>query len=216
MSAQTTLRDVKRRTMQLMNYEDGLWDLLLGIIFVLLAVYPITRALLGPAWNLTLFLALLALLVGGQSLARRLFSAPRLGYARSRRSPALKLLLIVTIILVLVTVGLVVLTLTHAGWLPNLSLPSGPAWLREYSVDIVVMLLLIGLFSVMGYLFGVARLYLYGWLLGTGNLASTMLSREGQNTLNAPLAVAAGIIIVIGLALLVRFVRRYPIRVEEA
>lgn len=216
MSEPTNLRDVQRRTIQLMNYEDGLWDLLLGMVFMMLAVYPITRELLGPVWNLALFLALLTLLVGIQVLARHFFSGPRLGYVRSRRSPALKFVLIITIALVLLTVGLVILTLVNPGWIPNMSFRSGPTWLRAYSVDIAVMLTMIGLFSVMGYLFGVPRLYLYGWLIGGGNLASTVMKQEGAITFNLPLAIAAGIILIIGLVLLVRFIRRYPIQVEEA
>ncbi len=53
-------RQVQKRTVRLLSYEDGLWDLLLGTVFLLLAIYPITRARLGPAWNLALFVGLLA------------------------------------------------------------------------------------------------------------------------------------------------------------
>ena len=48
MSDQINLRDVQKRTMQMMNYEDGLWDMLLGALFLMLSIYPITREKLGP------------------------------------------------------------------------------------------------------------------------------------------------------------------------
>ena len=64
--------------------------LLLGIIFMFLAIYPVTRELLGPVWNLVLFLGVLALLVVAQLLLRRYVSGPRIGYAEPRRSPKLR------------------------------------------------------------------------------------------------------------------------------
>ena len=71
MSKTTDLRQIQRRTHQLMSFEDGLWDLLLGSIFMFLAIYPVTRELLGPVWNLVLFLSVLALLVVGQLVVQR-------------------------------------------------------------------------------------------------------------------------------------------------
>ena len=59
MSDITDFNRIQRRVIQMTSFEDGLWDLLLGTIFMLLAVYPITRELLGPVWNLVLFLVLL-------------------------------------------------------------------------------------------------------------------------------------------------------------
>jgi hypothetical protein len=73
--------------MQLLNYEDGLWDILLGLVFLQLSLYPVTRRLLGPVWNLVLFLAVLAILVVGLTVVRRLVSVPRLGRVRMRRTP---------------------------------------------------------------------------------------------------------------------------------
>ena len=216
MSDLPSLRDAQKRTLQLMNYEDGLWDLLLGIIFMMLAVYPITRSLLGPIWNLALFLGLMLLAVIGQLIVRWRFSTPRLGYVVTRRSPALKLTLAITILLVAITFGAVMLTLLSPGRLPNLSPSSAPAWLRAYLVDILALLVIVGLFSAMGYVFGVPRLYFYGWLLGGSNLISVIVNRGAPEGFNIPLGIAAGVILLIGLSLLVRFVRRYPTQAAEA
>ena len=216
MSDLPSLRDAQKRTLRLMNYEDGLWDLLLGIIFMMLAVYPITRSLLGPIWNLALFLGLMLLAVIGQLIVRWRFSTPRLGYVVTRRSPALKLTLAITILLVALTFGAVMLTLLSPGRLPNLSPSSAPAWLRAYLVDILALLVIVGLFSAMGYVFGVPRLYFYGWLLGGSNLISVIVNRGAPEGFNIPLGIAAGVILLIGLSLLVRFVRRYPTQAAEA
>ena len=216
MSDTPSLSEVQRRTVRLLSYEDGLWDLLLGTIFMLLAVYPITRARLGPAWNMVLFVGLLLLATGVFSVLRRKISAPRLGYVKARHTPALKGMLAVAIALVALTVGLVILTLVKPGWLggpaPEVTLVN----VKSYLVEILVLLALVGLFSAMGYLFGVPRLFLYGWLLGCANLISVILYRGAPAGFNLPLAVAAGVILLIGAYLLVRMLRKYPVQGAEA
>jgi len=216
MSEAINLRDVQRRTKQLSTFEDGLWDLLLGSIFMLLAFYPITRELLGPTWNMAFFLFLLAFLVVGQLVARHFISGPRMGYVQPRRTPQMRLLLIVTVVMFLLTLGLVLLTLFSPGWLSSGSEPSTPSLVRSYGVEWIVVFVMGGIFSVMGYKFGVARLYFYGWMLGLANLASVYMTHTAGWTFLLPAAIAAGIILVIGFTLLLRFLRNYPIRTQEA
>jgi hypothetical protein len=214
MSEITDLRQVQRRIAQLTTFEDGLWDLLLGFIFLLLAVYPVTRELLGPEWNIILFLSLLALMVGAWFLVRYLVSIPRIGYVRSRRSPKLRLLVAITILLVLLTFGLVALTFFSPMLDGTSSTPIKPPSGRNYLVEIIVVFALGALFSAMGYLLGVRRIYFYGWMVGLANLASVYMSHNAGWTFMIPLAIAAVIILIIGFALLVRFLGRYARRDE--
>ena len=216
MNATPNLSEAHKRTVRLLSYEDGLWDLLLGVVFLLLAIYPLTRARLGPAWNLALFVGLLLLATAIFTALRRRISTPRLGYVRARVTPEKKLILAVTIALVGLTAGLVILTLVNPAWLggPAPAVALDNVW--SYQVEILVLLALIVLFSAMGYRFGVPRLYLYGWLLGGANLASVILYRGAPEGFNWPLATAAGIVMLIGAALLVRMLRKYPVRDTEA
>jgi hypothetical protein len=212
MSKTTDLRQIQRRTNQLMNFEDGFWDLLLGCIFMMLALYPVTRELLGPVWNLVLFLIVLALLVAVELLLRRYVSGPRIGYAQPRRSPKLRLVLVFTILMVLITFGLVLVTLLSPESVPSAPVEASAG--RSYLVELIVVLFMGGLFSALGYLYGVTRLYFYGWMLGLANLASVYMVHNAGWTVLIPLAMAAGIILLIGLVLLVRFLRKYPVRAE--
>jgi hypothetical protein len=212
MSKTTDLRQIQRRTNQLMNFEDGFWDLLLGCIFMMLAIYPVTRELLGPVWNLVLFLSVLALLVAAELLLRRYVSGPRIGYAQPRRSPKLRLVLVFTILMVLITFGLVLVTLLSPESVPSAPVEASAG--RSYLVELIVVLFMGGLFSALGYLYGVTRLYFYGWMLGLANLASVYMVHNAGWTVLIPLAMAAGIILLIGLVLLVRFLRKYPVRAE--
>jgi hypothetical protein len=214
MSETTDLRQVQRRVHQLISFEDGLWDLLLGIIFMFLAIYPVTRELLGPVWNLVLNLSLMTLMVVGQLVVRHFVSRPRIGYAQPRRYPKLRLVVAFTVLMVLITFGLVLLTLLSPGFGSSLSGPAQAPPARSYLVEIIVMLVMGALFSALGYLFGVTRMYFYGWMLGLANLASVYMEHNAGWTFLVPMAIAAGIIIIIGCVLLVRFLRKYPVREE--
>jgi hypothetical protein len=214
MSEISDLNQIRRRIIQLTSFEDGFWDLLLGIIFMLLAIYPVTRELLGPVWNLVLFLSLLAVMVVVQLVVRHFVSEPRIGYVRGRRSPKLRLLLIFTVVMVLITFGLVVLTLLSPAPVTSVLAEASPG--RSYVVELIVLLVMGGLFSAMGYMFGVTRLYFYGWMLGLANLASIYMEHNAGWTFQLPLAIAAGIIILIGIVLLLRFLRKYPLRGEAS
>ena len=216
MAQQMTLGAVRRRTLRLINFEDGLWDILLGSVFLMLSLYPVTRSLLGPGFNLLLFVGVLAILIVGQRYARRVFSAPRIGVLKSRRTPARTATLAISAVLVVATVGLVIATLLLPHAISGPRWGALPKWVGDMSVDIIFMLALIGFFSLMAYVLGIPRLYLYGWLVGVGNLASTALQLYAGYTFSLPLAIAAGVIVLVGVALFIRFLRKYQIPTAEA
>ena len=216
MSESYDLHQIQQRTIQLTSFEDGFWDLLLGTTFMSLAIYPVTRALLGPVWNVILFLCVLAFLVVLQLLLRHLVSEPRIGYVRSRRSPKLRLLVIFTALMVLLTFGLLLWTLLGPGSGPTSALQSAVPPARSYLVELLVLFVMGVIFSAMGYLFGVVRMYFYGWMLGLANLASIYMEHNAGWVFQLPMAIAAGIIILIGCVRLVRFLRKYPPRDQGA
>ena len=216
MTEMTDLRKVQQRTHQLITFEDGLWDMLLGFIFLELAVYPVTREWLGPEGNMVLYLGVLGILVVGQLVVRQYVSRPRIGYVRANSSPKVRLLVLFTVAMFLLTLGLVLVTLispTRGSAADNITLPATG---RSYLVELIVVLVEGVIFSVMGYIFGVPRLYLYGWMLGLANLASIYMAHNAGWTFQFPTAAAAGIILAIGFAKLIRFLRRYPVRAEGA
>jgi len=199
----------------MINFEDGLWDILLGLIFLALAVYPVTRELLGPELNVGLFLGVLAILAAGQIVLRHIVSTPRIGYVRPVRSPKLRAVLAFTAVMVLITFGLLLYTLLSPGAEPAPSEIAAGAAGRSYLVEWIMVPVLGLIFSALGYFFGVPRAYAYGWLLGLANLASVYMVHNAGWTFLLPLAIAALIILAIGAALLVRFLGKYAGSVEE-
>lgn len=209
------ISQVKRRNLQLIAFEDGLFDLLLGSVFMTLAVYPVTRELLGPILNFVLYLSWLALLVVGQLLLRHLVSAPRIGYVRLRKTLTMRLLAIITVVMVLVTFGLVLVTLLSPGLESSADVTFTPNPDRSYMVELITLLVLGAFFSILGYLFGVRRLYFYGWMVGLAYLVSVYMEHNAGWVILFPQAIAAGIILVIGFVLLFRFLQNYPLHEEE-
>ena len=63
MSHMLNASDAERRVYRLANFQDGVWDIYLGLMLVVMSVYPLTRSLLGPIWNVVLILALVLGLV---------------------------------------------------------------------------------------------------------------------------------------------------------
>lgn len=213
MAEENSLRAIQQRTMRLMNFEDGLWDIMLGMIFLTLAIYPLTRAALGPVLNLGLFLVVLALLVAGLFGFRRVVSEPRLGRATPRRNFKLRLLLAITAVMVVLTLGLVLLTLfspSEGSEAASKAAEGGRSYLVEWIVVVVIGLI----FSALGHIAGVSRLYFYGWMLGLANLASVYMVHTAGWTILLPLAIAAGVILLTGVVLFVRFIEHFPSRSE--
>ena len=210
------LRKVQQRTQRLLTFEDGLWDMLLGMMFLALALYPVTRAWLGAEVNVVLFLALLGLIVALQLVSRQFISSPRIGYARQSRSPKLRLLVGFTVFMVLLTFGLVALTLLSPEAKSSAAQVTSNPVGRGYLVEFILIFVLGLIFSALGYIFGVARLYAYGWMLGLANLASIYLEHNAGWIFLGPLALAAGIILVIGVARFTRFIQKYPLPEGEA
>lgn len=210
------VREAKKRTVRLLTFQDGLWDILLGMTFLLLSAYPITRELLGPAWNLAVFSLAMGTLLLAAAAARSVLSIPRRGVAKPRPSTTRVITVVFRITLVLALATLVLWTLLATSALPGPPWGMAPTWLHALDVDILVVGLFVLVFSVLARRSGVGRLYLYGWLLGLGNLALTVLDHSAGYTFHFPLAIAAGIIVIVGIGVLLRFLREFPIPKPEA
>jgi hypothetical protein len=215
MDVSLTPAQAHRRLTQLVNYEDGLWDIMLGLVFLALSVFPATREILGPVWNMVLFLIVLAALAAGLGLARRTVSAPRLGRVRMRHTPQKAILSVLLGLTLSATLGLLFVTLRNPQWIADVVGAMLPGWAGDLFVDVIAMAMVVAVFSVMGYLSRVGRLFLYGWLIGLGNLASTALTHYAGVAFNLPLAVASIVIVAIGVVLLARFLRKYPVHTLE-
>jgi MFS family permease len=217
MSQLFTPKNAERKIFQLSIFQDGIWDMQIGGMIMLFSFYPVTRRLLGPGWNLILIFGLLALVLIIGARLKRTVSNPRMGlvkYGKSQKSRLLTMRLIIFgIFLVSSALAIALITQVYRGpsWGPNT-----PEWLQLLSMDIVFGLVVVAIFSLVSGVFQMWRPFIYGLLLGGSLVATGALTVYGGPEFNYPFAIAGGIILVIGLGLMLRFVRTYQIPPEEA
>ncbi|MCA9936335.1 MAG: hypothetical protein KC415_20520 [Anaerolineales bacterium] len=213
MSQQIGLKEAERNVFKLATFQDGWWDILFGGELILLSFYALLRQQLGPVGNLLLFFAVLGVLITAVYLTKRFIVTPRLGWVklgpnrnvRIGRITGTALLVATLIFFVLIVTN----TISEPGW------AGAPDWIRAYDVDIIFTLIIIAFFHLLAYLYHVPRLNLYGWLMGLGNLGSTILEHETGSLFHWPMLLAGSIVLLTGAALFMCFLRDYPIPTEE-
>ena len=215
MSRQINLKEAERSVFRLAAFHDGWWDILLGGELILLSAYPVFRAMLGPTWNLVLFFGGLALLLIVIYAVKKFVITPRLGTVKfgPAQNALLRKVMAATSLLVLATFAFLLIVSRRGSAEPSWA--GAPQWVRDFGFDIFFALLIVGFFSLLAYALGVARLHLYGWLMGLGNLFSNILDAYAGMTFHWPMFVAGSVIVLIGATLFARFLRHYPVAIAE-
>jgi hypothetical protein len=202
MAAEFNLTELERKAW-VSTFEDGLFDMTLGGIAILVALGPVADRLGAPSWSRFIFYAVmlgwpLVVMVGG----KRLITLPRVGMARfmavRRRRMAGARVVVATA--VCLTGGLLGLMLAFGGS------PGALAPLLPFVPGALVL----AVFSLIAWFHQLRRLYVYAVAVAAGFLALEL----GIGP--APL-LATGVVMVLGgAALVARFVRTYPVAAAEA
>ena len=216
MSQLFTPKNAERKIFRLAIFQDGIWDIQIGGMIILFSFYPVTRRLMGPGWNLILIFGLLAILLFIGATLKRTVSTPRMGLVKYGKSQKTKLrtmqLIIFAIFLTSSALAIALILKTFQG--PNWG-ANTPEWLQLLDMDIIFGLVAVAIFSLVSAVFKMWRPFIYGLLLGSSLVASGALTVYQGPEFQYPFAIVGGIIIVIGLSLLLRFVRSYPIPTES-
>ena len=217
MSQLFTPKNAERKIFRLAIFQDGIWDMQIGGMIMLFSFYPVTRRLLGPGWNLVLIFGLLGFLLFIGATLKRTISNPRMGlvkYGKSQKSRLLTMRLIIFGIFLAssaLAIALILQVFRGPNWGANI-----PEWLQLLDMDIAFGLFVVAIFSLVSAVFRMWRPFIYGVLLGSSLVASGAVTVYQGPEFQYPFAIAGGIILVIGLGLLLRFVRTYQIPAEEA
>jgi MFS family permease len=184
----TDLKQIQRRV-YMSYFQDGLWDILLGVFLVGWGVMIMFEfvAVMGGIWVAFFFIVL--------GLKRWLIY-PRAGYIKiaEARRQQMKMVIMGVVLLLL---GLAVSFLFDVG--------SQPAWIGEYFMFLFGAMMAIIIF-VLGYWWKVDRWYVYAGLV----LAAFAAHQWLYAPLNLSFIVPGVVVILCGLGLLLRFLRRYP------
>jgi hypothetical protein len=211
-----SLKDAERKVFRLATFNDGLWDLFLGLYLILMSAYPLTRSLFGPALNGIFILAGCGLLLIGVWLVKKHIVQPRAGMIQfgTRTKRRIKKAQILTWGLVLATC--VTWLLGAKNLFPEPTWEKLPQWVSDFDVDFIFALIIVACFSLAASAIGVRRLHLYGILFGFGSFISTVLLVYQDLKFQYPLLVAGLIVVAMGTIVLMRFLRDYPLHYKVA
>jgi hypothetical protein len=212
MSRDINLKELERKAWRSV-FQDGLWDIYLGLLLMALAIYALlSKTKLPEAQQMVIYIGLMALSMLVLWAGKRFITLPRMGRVKfgprgkTRRRKAAVLLAIS------VLVGALVSIVTSLGLKGNLSdgLPLHLVVPAAWALNMLV------LFSLGAYFLDYDRLYLIGVLYALAVPLLIWLDEFAGIKLGfIALAVPAGIILIVGLVVLVRFLRDYPLPAEE-
>jgi hypothetical protein len=196
MSQNTNLKEIERKAN--LYHGDGLLDIAIGLGILIFAI--------GMILDQTAFTGVwIVLLLPALRSVKKSITVPRLRYTDFRPAPSAQWkvkLVIVTVagvVALLFTLGLVVFT-------RNETIPALTAWIREYGL-VIVGVLLAGLLSLIAWATGAKRVYAYAALAVIAFASGYWVNLEFP----LYLTVLGTVILLSGMVVLVQFMRKYPI-----
>jgi hypothetical protein len=195
MVSDVNLKEIRRKV-YMSFFQDGLWDIFLGLFIVGWGLAILTEAAYLPGIS---FLGLYFVIWG----IKKWLTYPRIGYARfsatSRRRITARFLILGTVVLLLGVLAAVV-------W----GIGTRPQWLADY-FPLIFNGMLAAVVCFVAYWARVNRFYLHAALIFLGAVFHLWLRIGWEFGFIG----AGGIIVVIGLGILASFLRKYPRMVEE-
>jgi hypothetical protein len=189
MTVGNSLREIERRAWTSF-FDDGLWDIFIGLLMLAMGI----RTLLDSVLLTSLpFVAVAIFIVG-----KRMITAARLGHVKfgPMRTARQDKIIAVVVVMVLISFGLMMLTYLRV-LLPMAISPVGV--FLAFGVGMV--------FALMGYWMDFRNLYAYAVMFV---LSALLWETIGEPAGPIAFTIFGGAVVIVGLATLVRFMRRYP------
>lgn len=188
-------------------FQDGLWDLFLGIMALLMAFSAWTNIMNTETLTIRLLsYGILALDVIGFIVIKWRIITPRAGQVRYN-APRMKKMRVMTVILAAV-VNLTFLVSLLSGWTGLIDIP-----MDIPNGSLFVGFLILVVFCLLGFTMSFYRLIFYGLLMGLAEPLSQYLEIHHQMEMASFWAwcIPGLIMTVIGLYLFIRFMRTNPL-----
>ncbi|MFX1498122.1 MAG: hypothetical protein ACFFBH_11390 [Promethearchaeota archaeon] len=189
-------------------FEDGFWDIFIGMLILGLGFSwtriffeifePFDLMIILIIWNIVTLLI--------YYLGKKFITIPRLGIVkfgekRKARQKRLKIFLLVNVLF-----GVIVFILTFFGFLEFLALGGSLTPLAIGLISFTIP------FSIIAYFLGFNRLYIYSLMAGLSFFASDLIFSFLGSPLDTIIGfgIPGGIIVIIGLVYLFKFLHKYP------
>ena len=164
------MKNAEKQVFRIADFEDGIWEIYLGLFFTMMSFFPVTRELLGPALNAVLILGVTILLAATALIAKKRIILPRTALMKfgPKTKKKVKEANFITLGLVFATFILVIFGANSLIKTPASELL--PQWFSDFSIDLIFALITIGFFCLIAYFTVAACFYLYGVLIGASVL----------------------------------------------
>jgi hypothetical protein len=184
-------------------YQDGLWDLFIGCVVLMMAVAPLLSVSLGDWWSSAVFLPFWGLVALAIWLIRKHVIAPRVGvvkFGQARKARLRRL-------------NLVMLGVNGAALVLGIVFALSSTVPGQGVAVVLALILLVG-FSAAAYLLDFGRLYVYGLLACLSPLVGEWLYTHHHvphHGWPVTFGITAGIMILTGVVIFVRLLRDNPL-----
>lgn len=205
------LKEIERRAFR-STFQDGLWDIYLGLLLLAMAIGALLSdlgATPSPLVRQLIYVGLIALSVLVLWRGKKVITIPRMGLIKFGPRRRKKLGKVTIVLGISVLLGLFCFVVAA-----NLR-DNPPEWLK-FGFPAVWAVNCLVVFSLMAYFLDFPRLYFYGVLYAVPLTLDSVLKRGiGSDLTFIAFGIPALVILSIGVGLLVRFLRRYPVPAEE-
>lgn len=195
MDSATSLKSIERKAYR-STFEDGIYDILFGMIFLIPAIIAVLESVgVSRFYGYLLFLVPLVF----SPLGKRFITTPRLGAVEfgQKRKSRRRVLLVVCAGIAVLMLPVILMALAEG-------ISGGNSWL-------LVALFGIPVFAVGVYIMDFPRLYVYAALLIFAVLESEYLLKYIDPPYNSLISfgIPGAVILPIGISLLFRFMKKY-------
>lgn len=196
MTNRLVLREIEKKVW-FRTFEHGMWDIGIGSLFLAFGLSILVDfAALSAIW--------VAALLPGLLGAGRKIVVPRIGHVQFRAQRKRAKGRLTGVLTATALMGLA--AFMFITWILKGTPPSWAQWISKHFV-IFIGLIWGGALAVTGWLVNFPRLYGYGALMFGSLLITDFV--KGYH-LGFSLAIVGGLILLTGITLLIRFIRRYP------
>ena len=204
MTKEINLKEMEKKAWK-SCFQDGLWDILLGLIILGFGIAPLIEEITG----ITYLISYILLLSLGYIIfysGKKYITVPRIGNVKFGSKRKLKKIKVVLILVISVIFGLAAIVLTQID-------------IKPYNIDVSIWGIIFAInalivFSLMAYYLDFPRLYIYSIFFAISIfIIETSSSHVGSTYDNViGFGMLGVVILLVGILHLTRFVRRYPLQ----